>query len=63
MALISVPLSVLVATVIARRSQPLFVDQWRETGHLNGHIEEVGVSDEGVPAWGKDCEFDTHGSM
>jgi ATP-binding cassette subfamily B multidrug efflux pump len=40
-ALISVPLSVLVATVIARRSQPLFVDQWRETGHLNGHIEEV----------------------
>jgi ATP-binding cassette, subfamily B, multidrug efflux pump len=40
-ALISVPLSIIVTAVIAKRSQPLFIEQWAQTGHLNGHIEEV----------------------
>ena len=40
-ALVSVPLSVAVTAVIAKRSQPLFIEQWAQTGHLNGHIEEV----------------------
>jgi ATP-binding cassette, subfamily B, multidrug efflux pump len=40
-ALISVPLSIVVTALIARRSQPLFIQQWAQTGHLNGHIEEV----------------------
>ncbi len=40
-ALISVPLSMVVTAVIAKRSQPLFIEQWSQTGHLNGHIEEV----------------------
>jgi ATP-binding cassette subfamily B protein len=40
-ALISVPLSVIVTAQIAKRSQPLFIEQWGQTGHLNGHIEEV----------------------
>jgi ATP-binding cassette subfamily B protein len=40
-ALVSVPLSVLVTRLIARRSQPLFVQQWGQTGRLNGHIEET----------------------
>jgi ATP-binding cassette subfamily B multidrug efflux pump len=40
-ALISVPLSIVVTALIARRSQPLFIQQWTQTGHLNAHIEEV----------------------
>jgi ATP-binding cassette subfamily B protein len=30
-----------VTAVIAKRSQPLFIQQWTETGKLNGHIEEA----------------------
>jgi ATP-binding cassette subfamily B protein len=40
-ALISVPLSIVVTALVAKRSQPLFIEQWSQTGHLNGHIEEV----------------------
>ena len=40
-ALVSVPLSILVTTQVAKRSQPLFVEQWGQTGHLNAHIEET----------------------
>ena len=40
-ALVSVPLSVLVTRMIAKRSQPLFVQQWGQTGRLNAHIEET----------------------
>ncbi|MCA0329614.1 MAG: ABC transporter ATP-binding protein/permease [Actinobacteria bacterium] len=40
-ALVSVPLSMVVTAVIAKRSQPLFIQQWTETGKLNGHIEEA----------------------
>jgi ATP-binding cassette subfamily B multidrug efflux pump len=40
-ALVSVPLSILVTRLIAKRSQPLFVEQWGQTGRLNAHIEET----------------------
>ncbi|HTW06129.1 MAG TPA: ABC transporter ATP-binding protein [Acidimicrobiales bacterium] len=40
-ALVTVPLSIIVATKIGKRAQPNFVDQWRTTGQLNGHIEEM----------------------
>ncbi len=40
-ALVTVPVSVFVAAVIGRRSQPNFVEQWAATGRLNGHIEEM----------------------
>ena len=40
-ALVSVPLSILVTRLIAKRSQPLFVEQWAQTGRLNAHIEET----------------------
>ncbi len=40
-ALVSVPLSILVTRLIAKRSQPLFVAQWGQTGRLNAHIEET----------------------
>ncbi|TMR36114.1 ABC transporter ATP-binding protein [Nonomuraea zeae] len=40
-ALVTVPLSVYVTTVIGKRSQPQFIKQWSSTGKLNGHIEEM----------------------
>jgi ATP-binding cassette, subfamily B, multidrug efflux pump len=40
-ALVTVPLSIIVATKMGKRAQPSFVDQWRTTGQLNGHIEEM----------------------
>ncbi|WHP19560.1 ABC transporter ATP-binding protein [Cellulomonas sp. ES6] len=40
-ALVTIPLSVVVTTAIAKRSQPQFVRQWRVTGTLNAHIEEM----------------------
>ena len=38
---LTVPLSLWVTRVIARRSQRLFVAQWADTGRLNAHIEET----------------------
>jgi ATP-binding cassette subfamily B protein len=40
-ALVTVPASAVVATQIGKRSQPNFVQQWKTTGELNGHIEEM----------------------
>ncbi len=40
-ALVTVPLAALVTAMIAKRSQPQFIRQWRTTGELNGHIEEM----------------------
>ncbi|MCV7091596.1 ABC transporter ATP-binding protein [Mycobacterium interjectum] len=39
--LLAVPVSLLATRAIARRSQRLFVAQWRSTGRLNAHIEET----------------------
>jgi ATP-binding cassette subfamily B protein len=39
--LVTVPLSVLVTMLVAKRSQPQFVNQWKWTGTLNGHVEEM----------------------
>jgi ATP-binding cassette subfamily B protein len=40
-ALIAVPLSIVLTTQIAKRSQKKFIAQWRHTGELNGQIEEA----------------------
>lgn len=40
-ALITIPVAVIMTSFIAKRSQPQFVKQWRVTGQLNGHIEEM----------------------
>ena len=40
-ALVTIPLTLVVTTVIAKRSQKLFVAQWTHTGELNGQIEEA----------------------
>jgi ABC-type multidrug transport system fused ATPase/permease subunit len=39
--LLTVPISLLATRTIARRSQRLFVSQWKSTGRLNAHIEET----------------------
>ncbi|WP_037907667.1 ABC transporter ATP-binding protein [Actinacidiphila yeochonensis] len=40
-ALVTVPLTLLVATRVGKRAQPQFVQQWKTTGKLNAHIEEM----------------------
>ncbi len=39
--LLAVPLSFIVTMAIAKRSQPHFIAQWKWTGSLNGHVEEM----------------------
>jgi ATP-binding cassette, subfamily B, multidrug efflux pump len=40
-ALVTVPLSILVTLLVARRSQKQFAAQWARTGTLNGHVEQM----------------------
>jgi ATP-binding cassette subfamily B multidrug efflux pump len=56
-ALISLPLSAIIAGVIGVRSQKLFTAQWKNTGALNGHIEETFSGQEIVRAFGRDKEM------
>lgn len=39
-ALVTIPLSIFITVVIAKRSQKMFVAQWKYTGELNSQIEE-----------------------
>jgi ATP-binding cassette, subfamily B, multidrug efflux pump len=52
-AIVTVPVSAYVTVRIARRSQALFADQWRTTGKLNGHIEEMFTGHDVVKAFGR----------
>jgi ATP-binding cassette subfamily B protein len=40
-ALVTVPVSVFLVGRIGKRAQPQFIRQWRTTGVLNGHVEEM----------------------
>ncbi|MFK4273140.1 ABC transporter ATP-binding protein [Streptomyces milbemycinicus] len=53
-ALITVPLSAVVAMRVGKRSQPLFAQQWKSTGKLNGHIEEMYTGHSLVKAFGRE---------
>ncbi|MBQ0830234.1 ABC transporter ATP-binding protein [Streptomyces tagetis] len=55
-ALVTVPLSFVVATRVGRRSQPHFVQQWRSTGQLNAHIEEMYTGHALVKVFGRQEE-------
>ncbi|WP_256104294.1 ABC transporter ATP-binding protein [Streptomyces sp. ODS05-4] len=55
-ALVTVPLSVVVATRVGKRSQPHFVQQWRATGTLNGHVEEAYTGHALVKVFGRGGE-------
>jgi ATP-binding cassette subfamily B protein len=56
-ALVSIPLSAVIAGVIGARSQKLFAAQWKNTGALNGHIEETFSGLEIVRTFGRDREM------
>ncbi|MFD7403729.1 ABC transporter ATP-binding protein [Streptomyces sp. NPDC059866] len=55
-ALVTVPLSLYIATYVGKRSQPHFVQQWRTTGKLNAHIEEMYTGHTLVKVFGRQEE-------
>ena len=56
-ALIALPLSGIIAGVVGSRAQKLFVAQWKNTGDLNGHIEESFTGHELVRIFNRDAEM------
>lgn len=52
-ALITVPVTLLVATRVGKRAQPQFVQQWKTTGKLNAHIEEMYTGHSLVKVFGR----------
>jgi len=57
-ALVAIPLSVLVTRLIAQRSQPRFIAQWRLTGQLNGQVEEAFSGHALVKVFGRQAEVE-----
>ncbi|GAA2944966.1 MULTISPECIES: ABC transporter ATP-binding protein [Streptomyces] len=55
-ALVTIPLSALVAARVGKRSQPQFVAQWQVTGKLNAHIEEMYTGHALVKVFGRQEE-------
>ncbi|MFI9745883.1 ABC transporter ATP-binding protein [Streptomyces sp. NPDC052494] len=55
-ALVTVPVSVFVAAKIGKRSQPHFVQQWKSTGTLNAHVEEMYTGHNLVKVFGRQAE-------
>jgi ATP-binding cassette subfamily B protein len=55
-ALVTVPLSMIVATRIGKLAQPHFINQWRTTGRLGAHIEEMYTGHTLVRAFGRQDE-------
>ncbi|WP_406335760.1 ABC transporter ATP-binding protein/permease [Streptomyces zaomyceticus] len=55
-ALVTVPVSVFVAAKIGKRSQPHFVQQWKSTGALNAHVEEMYSGHTLVKVFGRQAE-------
>jgi ATP-binding cassette subfamily B protein len=61
---ITLPLSLLVTTVIAKRSQRYFARQQRALGELNGHVEEMYTGHKIVKAFGREAHsVDTFNEM
>jgi ATP-binding cassette subfamily B protein len=62
-AIVMIPISVVVTALIAKRSQKLFVQQWRNTGELNSLVEESFTGHGLVKVFGRHKEsreaFDT----
>ncbi|MFJ5612065.1 ABC transporter ATP-binding protein [Streptomyces sp. NPDC093221] len=52
-ALVTVPLTLLVATRVGKRAQPQFIQQWKTTGKLNAHIEEMYTGHSLVKVFGR----------
>jgi ATP-binding cassette, subfamily B, multidrug efflux pump len=52
-ALVTVPVTLLVAARVGKRAQPQFVKQWKTTGSLNAHIEEMYTGHSLVKVFGR----------
>ena len=52
-AIVTIPLAFVITFVIARRSQVQFATQWRQTGTLNGLVEETHSGHELVQVFGR----------
>ncbi|MFF9054905.1 ABC transporter ATP-binding protein [Streptomyces erythrochromogenes] len=52
----TVPVSIYVAAKIGKKSQPHFVEQWKTTGTLNAHIEEMYSGHNLVKVFGRQKE-------
>jgi ATP-binding cassette, subfamily B, multidrug efflux pump len=57
-ALITVPISMVLAGQVMKRSQGMFVTQWRQTGKLNAHIEETFSGHHLVKVFGRQHEVE-----
>ena len=57
-ALVTIPVSILVTTLIGKRSQKLFMAQWKATGELNSHIEEAFTGHSLVKVFGRQREVE-----
>jgi ATP-binding cassette subfamily B multidrug efflux pump len=57
-ALITVPVTMVVAQQVMKRSQGMFIDQWRRTGRLNSHIEETFSGHALVKVFGRQAEVE-----
>ena len=59
-ALVTIPVTMVVAGVIMKRSQKQFIAQWRHTGGLNGQIEEAFTGHALVKVFGRQKEVQAH---
>ncbi|MDQ0848715.1 ATP-binding cassette subfamily B multidrug efflux pump [Arthrobacter sp. B3I9] len=57
-ALVTIPLTLATTAVIAKRSQKLFVAQWKHTGELNAQIEETYTGHALVKVFGRQPEVE-----
>ncbi|HEV8297955.1 MAG TPA: ABC transporter ATP-binding protein [Acidimicrobiales bacterium] len=57
-ALVTIPLSLLAVRFITARSRPRFMAQWRHTGVLNAHVEEVFTGHALVKAFGRQADVE-----
>ena len=57
-ALVTVPITMFVTGAVMKRSQGMFIDQWRRTGKLNAHIEETFSGQALVKVFGRQEEVE-----
>ena len=55
-ALVSVPIAMFLTATVMKRSQGMFIQQWRRTGTLNSHIEETFSGHSLVKVFGRQAE-------
>ncbi|MBJ7288071.1 ABC transporter ATP-binding protein [Williamsia sp.] len=57
-ALVTVPLAILATTMVAKRSKPHFMAQWKSTGALNAQVEEAFTGHELIKVFGRQDEVE-----